>query len=140
MIEWLFISVWHSLVGLVLLLTVVIGSVVILAQAIAKSNEHDQARCQCAMCKQRRATAASKRFGEPQKPVAKPMYADRHFISTDQLYMGRIVSAKGVTYRVMRIENIDFGVKVHLRNTITGRPTSVDIMTPHMDRKIWRVQ
>ena len=120
---------------------ILLGGVVILAAAfglpyvIAKSNEHNQATCECPNCRDRRIRASEKRHGYPEEP--KPKHNSDNRLNTIELQPNMIVVAKGHRYRVIDKTDVDEGYMVRLFNTGTRLPSTVFIPLSSALARIW---
>ena len=129
-----------------------------LAYLIAKSNEHDQSRCECVDCQHRRNRAIAKQQHRrerkkpaPQAPESRgndyhpskdPDYVKPDpgdFWATSELATGRHVIVKGATYRVTGLRTMpDGNTKVGLQNVLTQVHTMIMITRDIHEIKLWR--
>lgn len=115
-----------------------------LAYLIAKSNEHDQAKCQCVDCQQRRYRAHEKQQAKDGKK-SRPRWVNaeerdpKDYWTTSELRTGYHVMVKGSVYEVLGINTMpDSSTKVGLRNVLTRVPTMIIITRNMHEMKIWR--
>ena len=118
-----------------------------LAYLIAKSNEHDQARCECVDCQHRRDRAYQKQQAkQARKGNSTATYGGdptsedpKNYWTTSELRTGYHVMVKGVVYEVLGINTMpDGSTKVGLRNLLTKVPTMIIITRKMHEVKIWR--
>lgn len=148
MIVWLFASIWHALVGLVLLAVFFVGAVAVLGHSIAKATAHDQATCDCPDCRRRRNVASKKRWEEqdkkrdPQWANDEPRQTNELWISTIELIQrgtGTQVGVKGVMYELMEVEAGDGKWLLYLKN-LTNRRRVVSVVKYQAGhRKYWKL-
>lgn len=155
MIVWLFTSIWHALLGLVLLVTFFGGAVIVLARAIAKSTEHDQTKCECVDCQRRRALAtekrwANKRWGEkdqkrdPQWSNDTPRRTNELWISTLELIgpmhgPGTRVGVKGVMYEFKEVDIRNGKWHIYLTRLSDKQRTIVTVKYEAGHRRYWKL-
>lgn len=140
MLAWFFTGIWHMLFGFVLLVTFFIGSVIVLAKAIAQGAAHDQASCDCWDCKNRRHRAVDRRKSSTNRP--RKMWDQEKtskWRSTEELTTGfRVVSKTGVCYEVTSIKVTRVGMLVSLTVMSSGRKSEVFISQERVKDKVWK--
>ena len=119
---------------------ILLGGAVVLAAAfglpyvIAKSNEHNQATCECPNCRDRRIRASEKRHGNREK---QPRPNGNGRINTIELRKGMVVVAKGFRYRVDEKTDVGEGYMIRLFNLTTRLPSTVFIPLSSALARIW---
>jgi hypothetical protein len=144
LIVWFFESLWHALVGLVLLVGFFGGSVVLLARAIAQSTAHDQAKCDCVDCKRRRIVASDKRKNRNPRPLTNDprRRTNELWISTLELVergRGTRVGVKGIQYELKEIEMGNGAWVLYLTNLKSRQRSVVTVKYEAGHRKYWKL-
>lgn len=138
MLAWFFTGIWHMLLGFVLLVTFFIGSVIVLAKAIAQAGAHDQKTCDCWDCKDRRARASDRRMMNKPRQVWDKQTTG-HWLTTEELTTSlRVVSKTGVVYEITGLVGRDHGVIVNLTVLASGRKSQVFIPKANVGKRLWK--
>lgn len=143
MLAWIFETLWHMLVGLVLLIGFFGGAVFVLGRALGNGTftDHDVQRCQCPACMGKRARAWDRhkeRTGQSTtKPVNKRTKAGG-WLSTEELRTADRIGAKGGTFEVVSLIGDAKGVQVHLNNLGTGTRSMVFVRMGLLQTRIWK--
>lgn len=142
MIAWMFEGLWHAVFGLVLLVGAFGGAVFLIAKAITQGAAHDQARCECWDCKNRRVRAvdnAKQRMNSAHEARVVPKQSATGWITTLELRVGMRIGVEGRIYVVKEINEIPFKAYViYLKNVKTGARTMVTIKYESRDRRLWK--
>ena len=139
MVAWIFASLWHAIVGLVLLTGFFIGAIAVIAQSLAESTKHDQRTCQCWDCQDRRVRSYDKAKGRLNAEYTareKRAINDEIWLDTTELYQGIRVVIKDDIWLVSGIREMPDGTRfVHLHST-SGIKTMIGIK--NVNKKIWK--
>lgn len=134
LLGWIFETLWHALVGLVVLSGLFAGSVMVIAREIERSNRHDQATCGCTGCTGRRNRAWRRRYDRSPEP---PGESEGSWVSTLDLNPFDRVEARGIVYQVLSVESTGRGRRVRLRSN--RRVSIVPISHENISRRFWHV-
>lgn len=142
MLAWFVVSIWHALVGLVLLVVLFGGAVLLLAKTLAKNTEHNQATCDCVDCRNRRNRAWAKRQDQRKRQSAqKYKKSAGQILTTRELQRGMYVLSKtGLSFKIEAIVPTGAGgVRVHLWNWKANRFSKVPVSKDSMDLRQWKL-
>lgn len=137
MLAWFLSGIWHALLGFVLLVVFFVGSVIVLAKAIAKNAGHDQRTCDCWDCKDRRNRAVDKHMNKHRSVWDKQTTSA--WLTTEELTTGlRVVSKSGVCYEISALTGRTGGIMVGLVVLASGRKTQVFVPRAQVEKRIWK--
>lgn len=143
---WMFETAWHALLGLIVLSGLFVGSVMVIAREVERSNRHDQATCRCVGCTGRRNRAWEKRMKVEDlterfapRPVIRPKRLSGPWASTNELLSYDKVEAKGELYEVVSVDRTKDGQDVRLRCLRTKKVSVIPISRENASRRFWLV-
>jgi len=138
----MFEGLWHAVFGLVLLVVTFGGAVFLIAKAITQGAAHDQARCECWDCKNRRVRAvdaAKERMNEAHEQRVVPRQSATGWMTTLELRVGMRIGVEGRIYTVKEITEVPFkSYTVYLKNVRTSASTMVTIKYESRERRLWK--
>jgi hypothetical protein len=139
-LAWFFATVWHALVGFILLSGLLLAAVYVLARAITENTAHDQATCDCVDCQRRRNVASRKRWSrtdsKPDSRTAGPWISTLDLIDHGP---GTRVRVKGAVYEFMAAEPGGGRWTIRLMNLSTRKKTLVTVRYESGERRCWNL-
>lgn len=143
MLAWFLTTIWHALFGLILLITLFLGSAIILGKAMAAGAEHDWRQCSCPSCQDRRNRAFKKRKRNDWPYLSntlQPGKDNNQWCNTFELEVGwRVLSKSGQGYLVKEKHKGTDEFTIVLENLSTRLPSHVMVLYTAANRKYWRV-
>jgi len=143
MIAWMFASLYHAVLGLVLLVGALGLAVFTLGRALANGSftDHDVHRCGCPTCQGKRLRAWKRHQNNKPKPrvPVEERTLKRGRRTTEELRTADRILAKGTTYEVVNLIGDMHGVQVYLNNMGTGKRSMVFVRIARMNVRLWQV-